>query len=236
MELRIISLDFACTLFWEPGCDPRFPVRYARETLYKILDKLREKGYSINSVDDPYVKYRAVFDDTYRSLPGEVWTKFALLKFLRRIGVEPHEDLLDLINRFYVEERSTHFTPDPCLRTLLPQIKARGYILVLTTAIPSHDIVALALKRNGLDSFFDMIYSTHLVGLKKDNPLFYSQLIETIGVEPHEAIHIGDDLNTDIYPARSVGLNTVYYGWRTMCRAVDPQPCILSLMEILDYI
>lgn len=235
-DIDYVSLDFACTTFWEPGCDPRYSVRYARDTLMKIVVMLRERGFNVQGIGDPYRLYRDVFDSTYRDIPGEVWTRYAILKMFSKLSVELDEHLIDEINEFYVRERSRHFTPQPGLEMFLKTIVARGYRVVLTTAIPAHGIVKGALEHSGLIKYFKLIFSTQMVGLKKSDPRFYSQLVETLCVEPHRVVHIGDDLSTDIEPARASGLRTIYYGWRTKCRAVDPQPCILMLNEVLHYL
>lgn len=235
-DVDYVSLDFACTTFWEPGCDPKYSFRYARDTLLKILDMLREKGYSIRELDDPYKFYREILDSTYRTIPGEPWIRYVLLKMLSKLGVDTDEYIIDEISDFYVKERSRHFIPQPGLEMLLKTIIARGYRIVLTTAITSHDIVKNVLEHSGLMKYFKLIFSTQMVGLKKSDPKFYSQLVETLCVEPYMVIHVGDDLVTDIEPARINGLKTIYYGWRTKCRASDPQPCILELREVLNYL
>lgn len=198
---------------------------------------LLEKGYRVKEVGgDPYKVYKDVFDSTTHNLPGEVWTRYILLKMLIKLGVDPDEELVDEINEFYIKERAKHFTPQPGLEMFLKTLIAKGYSLVLTTAITSHNIAKGALENNGLLKYFKLIFSTQMVGLKKSDPRFYHQLIEVLNAEPYRVVHIGDDLNSDIEPARIEGLKTIYYGWRTKCRAVDPQPCVLDLMETVHYL
>lgn len=233
MKVDYVSFDMACTLFWEPGCDPRYEFRYVPDTLRMVINYLRDNGYRVETADDPWKTYLNVWNEIANRGPvRELWSKYILLRFLYRVGVEIDGEALEKIYTIYINERSKHFTLTPKIDLVLRYLLSRGYVLILTTGTTSHDLVRKILINNELDGFFKLVFSTQLVGIPKDDPRFYMELVDLLNTDPEKIVHIGDSLTYDINPATSVGLKTIYYGWRTWCRAVDPQPCITSLWEL----
>ncbi len=230
---RYISFDFACTLFWEPGCDPRIGIRYVRDALYSVIEYVEKKGYRVNKPDDPWEEYLRIWRKIRERGPvREIWHRYILLKYLYSLGARIDSYLLDEIYKYFIGLRVKHYTLVPKIDYLLEYLRGKSYELVLTTGTASHDLIIEVIKHSGLDKYFRLIHSTQLTGIPKSDPRFYSELIDLLNIEPDEIIHIGDSLKYDIYPARSSGIKTIYYGWRTWCRAVDPQPCITSLWEL----
>jgi len=233
LSIDVVSLDMACTLFWEPGCDPKYGVRYVRSALYKVFKLLEAKGYCVEFRGDPYKLYQDLMDELRRAYPyREVWSRYLLFKLLYRLGLAVDSGTLDEVYRFFVSERVRHFTPMHRAELLLGYLHSRGYKLVLTTATTSHDLVLGIIRRYGYDKYIQVVFSTQLVGIPKTRPEFYLELADTLRADPARIVHVGDSLESDILPARMAGLKTIYYGWRTLCRASDPEPCITTLSDL----
>jgi putative hydrolase of the HAD superfamily len=234
LDVDVVSLDSACTLFWEPGCDPRYNVRLTRDALWKLIDIVIHEGYRINVEDlDPYKLYHNIWRETRkRYIHRELWHRYILLKFFYRLGARIDYKLLDKLYDLFIRLRSRHFILFPGVRNVLEYLRGRGYTLVLTTGTGAHDLPLGILRNTGVDKYFHLVFSTQLVGIPKNYEDFYGELVDVLGISASRIVHIGDSLEHDIYPAKRVGLKTIYYGWRTMCRAVDPKPCITSLYEL----
>ncbi len=69
------------------------------------------------------------------------------------------------------------------------------------------------ILRLGLDRFVDhrLIFITDQMGIAKRNPLLYRRAVEAAGVEPEEAMHVGDHAANDVDPAAEAGLRTVWH-------------------------
>jgi putative hydrolase of the HAD superfamily len=69
------------------------------------------------------------------------------------------------------------------------------------------------ILRLGLDRFVDhrLIFITDQIGIAKRNPLLYRRAVEAAGVEPREAMHVGDHATNDVEPAAAAGLRTVWH-------------------------
>ncbi len=66
------------------------------------------------------------------------------------------------------------------------------------------------VQRTSLGRCFDFSLNAALVGAPKPAPDMFQHAIKQAGVEPDQAIHIGDDPLLDIEAARQVGMGTVW--------------------------
>lgn len=83
----------------------------------------------------------------------------------------------------------------------------------------SHTPTALSvLERAGLQPHFDAVVVSHDLGIRKPRPEIFSATLEALGVGPHQAIHVGDNLDADVSGAAALGVRTV---WITR-RVPDP--------------
>lgn len=70
---------------------------------------------------------------------------------------------------------------------------------------------ALAILENTrLRECFDALAISHDVGLRKPRPEIFRAALSQLGVEPHEALHVGDNLAADVVGAAALGIGTVW--------------------------
>ena len=67
-----------------------------------------------------------------------------------------------------------------------------------------------ALTRDGLSPFIDVWGVSAAVGHEKPSPEFFRWALDEAGVPPERAVHIGNRLDTDVRPAKALGLGTVW--------------------------
>jgi FMN phosphatase YigB (HAD superfamily) len=78
---------------------------------------------------------------------------------------------------------------------------------------------ALAILESArLREHFDALVISHDVGLRKPRPEIFRAALSQLGVEPHETLHVGDNLAADVAGAAALGIRTA---WITRCVA-DP--------------
>src|SRR5712691_1791664 len=91
----------------------------------------------------------------------------------------------------------------PCLEEL-----ADRYRLGVIANQPTH--VRDAMKRDGLESFFEVWGVSDVVGLEKPDPRLFAHVLYVAGVAPPRAAMIGDRLDYDVRPARIAGMRAVW--------------------------
>lgn len=72
------------------------------------------------------------------------------------------------------------------------------------------------LSEFGLDSLFQDVIESAVVGIRKPNPKIFTLGVEALGLKPEECVVVGDSFFKDIEPARQAGCKTVWFkgeGW-----------------------
>ncbi len=99
-----------------------------------------------------------------------------------------------------------HVYPD--VPPTLEWLKEEGYKLGVVTSGPSYQKLKLRIAK--LDRYFDVIITRDDVNAIKPEPKIFLHALERLGVEPGEAVMIGDSLQQDVYGAKNVGMTGIW--------------------------
>ncbi|WP_297513758.1 TIGR02253 family HAD-type hydrolase [Thermococcus sp.] len=99
-----------------------------------------------------------------------------------------------------------HVYPD--VVPTLEWLKGNGYRLGVVTSGPEYQ--RLKLELTGLDKYFDVIVTREDVKAIKPEPKIFLHALEKLGVEPGDALYVGDSLSQDVYGAKHVGMTAVW--------------------------
>ncbi|HQZ00998.1 MAG TPA: HAD family phosphatase [Propionicimonas sp.] len=135
------------------------------------------------------------------TLTGEVDLREVLTEILERRGREcTADDLIELWCRIDV---------DDFMLRLVDRVRAAGVVTALATNQQSYR--GAHIKANlPYDSHFDHQFFSYEVGLAKPDPAFFRHIIETLGIQPHEAVFV-DDMEVNVRGAQEAGLTGVYF-------------------------
>ena len=184
------------------------------EALERLIHSLRQSGFRLD-------------DTPFRRAYREAALQF--VKEARRDGRETH-------NRFWIsaalESQTYHVAPyDPRIATavdayfsafldhchLIPGTSEmlgtlKGpYRLGLLSNFTHGPAAREIIDKVVLTSFFDVMLISGELGYRKPHPRVYHRLIESLGVEKHEVLYVGDDPEPDIHGAQRVGLQPVWF-------------------------
>ena len=62
----------------------------------------------------------------------------------------------------------------------------------------------------GLTPFFDGMELSSDFGYKKPSPLFFNHLITKYNIDPAQSVFVGNDIGSDIVPAKAAGMSAAY--------------------------
>lgn len=74
-----------------------------------------------------------------------------------------------------------------------------------------HPPVAQAIKDYGIADLFDVVVISEIVHLFKPDPAIFEDALARAGVQAEEALFVGDRPDSDIGPAKALGLKTVRF-------------------------
>lgn len=120
-----------------------------------------------------------------------------------RFGVD-RQQLGELTNR-YLEYSSDHLYPDvvATLRALAGRYK-------LAVVANQDERVMEALRRDGLFELFDVLALARAAKAEKPDPRIWRYALHQAGVAPGRAVHVGNRLDSDVRPAKQLGMRTVW--------------------------
>ncbi len=97
-------------------------------------------------------------------------------------------------------------------REVLSALADRGLRLglICNTGRTPGRMLRLVLERLGLASQLRVMTFSDEAELRKPHPEIFRRTLASLGVRPGEAVHIGDDVTTDVAGARGVGMRAIH--------------------------
>jgi putative hydrolase of the HAD superfamily len=114
-------------------------------------------------------------------------------------------------------------------------LRLKGRVLVGSVSNGNAD-----LKTIGLSHHFKATVHAHELGYGKPDPAIFHAACKQLGVQPAEAVHVGDDILLDVKGAQAAGLRAVWLN-RTGSAAhlehgVTPDAIVTGFDELLDWL
>ncbi len=122
---------------------------------------------------------------------------------------------------------------------VLEHLRADGYRLGVISNASDEDDVQTLVDNAGLRPYFDVIVSSAGQGIRKPNPRIFLSVLSQLGVEPRQAVMVGDTLGADVLGAHNAGLFAVWITRRANKAAnrdhldtIQPDAVIASISEL----
>lgn len=94
-------------------------------------------------------------------------------------------------------------------------------------------LMGQALARVGIRQYCHHLFTSRELGAAKPDPAFFRGILAQLGIEPHEAVMVGNDYVKDIAGAKAVGLWTVWVSANPPGTAPAADAVIASLLELV---
>jgi len=163
----------------------------------------------------------------------EVWLECFQESFLRlNITGDPYEATNLCIK---------HLAERPCfpeIHSALDSIRGRFNLGILSNADRSFLIPLLNFHK--IQYHFSMVLSSEDVMVYKPHPTPFGKILDSLGVSPMEAVHVGDAQEDDILGAKLAGMNTIWVNrYNRELQSILPSPDfqipdLSNIVEILD--
>jgi len=152
---------------------------------------------------------------------------------LRNAGVEISEELaLQIVTRLRALDRKLALFDD--VVPALADLKGKGVLIGLVSNL-NHDLDSYC-GRLGLTRHVDFAVTSFEVGAEKPHPPIFLAALERAEVGADEAIHVGDQYQSDVVGARAAGINPILLDRHGFWRHLADCPRIATLADIPDYL
>ncbi|XP_073305854.1 uncharacterized protein [Primulina huaijiensis] len=115
------------------------------------------------------------------------------------------EELYD----YYTTEKAWHFC-DPNAEKVFYSLRKCGIKVAVVSNFDTR--LRPLLRALKCDHWFDAVAVSAEVEAEKPNPMIFLKACELLGVQPEDAVHVGDDRRNDIWGARDAGCDAWLWG------------------------
>jgi putative hydrolase of the HAD superfamily len=116
----------------------------------------------------------------------------------------------------------------------LTDLKSRGITLGLISNVEQD--MSETLTRLKLPSWLEIVVTSQDAGFNKPRPEIFQEALRRAGVQPSEALYIGDQYQVDVTGARGAGIKGILLDRNDYYRDITDCPRIKSLGEVVDYL
>lgn len=175
-----------------------------RDVSYSTTGKMLEET-RVNISKEKFVK---IFEESVQTKKWD--SKFKAYKNLcKNMGLETTEKNANLLMSIRNEaEAKTKLYPYTI--PMLKQLRKQGYKIGL---ISNSSVFAIEQikKKTDLLKYIDYPLYSFDVGVIKPNLKFFKEMLKITKCDPEETIMIGDKLNDDVIPPKSIGMNAIHF-------------------------
>lgn len=116
---------------------------------------------------------------------------------------------IDELAQFWFSQFGRFAVEMPAAEQVLTKLKNEGYQLAIVSN-GGHDTRLNTIRGLGIETYFDEIISSGLVGFNKPQPEIFQITAERLGVQPTQCLYIGDHPINDVQGATEAGMHALW--------------------------
>lgn len=94
--------------------------------------------------------------------------------------------------------------------------------------------IHVVLKEFGLDGIFSGVIESAVVGIRKPDPRIFAMGVDALGMSAADVTVVGDSMDKDIIPAKSIGCRTVWISGDTWEETPQDSHCADKVIKSLE--
>lgn len=110
---------------------------------------------------------------------------------------------------YYTTKKAWHLC-DPEAEKVFKALRKAGVKVAVVSNFDTR--LRPVLKALNCDHWFDAVAVSAEVAAEKPNPMIFLKACELLGVQPEDAVHVGDDRRNDVWGARDAGCDAWLWG------------------------
>jgi putative hydrolase of the HAD superfamily len=207
LPIKAVLFDFIGTLVSVRG----YSLEVSKMKLYRALC---EAGFNVeherflDAYTKSHEKYRVI---RYQQLV-EVTNAILISDALNLLGFEtsPEDSRIKTAVNIFFEDYLDSLKTRKCAKKLLKALSVENYKLGLVSNFTYAPLIYGALRKTGLNGFFDAVLVSADVGWRKPHVRIFEEALKRLGVKAEEAVYVGDSPEEDVKGAKQLGIRTIY--------------------------
>lgn len=210
MSIRAVIFDLGHTL-WDIGSYAEIEARAYPRVARRLAEELDGPVPDAQTIMDAV--HQRFIRDYIEALQGKLEqppTGQLMDEALREVGVVAPPPLVEEVCELAFGRLKEANLVDDDTGSVLAALRQRGLKLgCITNTILSEAKIREALAEHGFLDYFDSVVVSAEMGYRKPHPSLFRRALADLGVEPEEAIFVGDRMPDDILPAQAAGMQAV---------------------------
>lgn len=225
MTIKAVTLDFGGTL-----AEGELDRNLFRERLFSYLHSLGFSGgeYKLTKA----LKGMLEKLTRIRKLNREIRIEEFYTSVLSRLGVHPEDHVLEYIHELYLESFQIEIIPE--VEKILEYLRGKYRLAVISNA--SSEIPRYSIRKFGLERYFDAIVISKDIGIRKPDPEIFRFALQKLRLNSHEAIHVGDSIDSDVVGAKNAGMKAIWINKTFEESEIEADYTINSIREITSIL
>ena len=213
-NIRAVTFDLWETLLFErDGASSRRTIARSRN-LHKALNRLGAKILP--------EQIESALKETTLSLL-DIWETNKDVTYLDQIRLiirYASKNLITTKDEWIEELTSAYISPilevppylNPDAQKVLEWLKNQGKLIgiICNTGLTPGIGLRRLLANEGVAEYFDLMIFSDEEGIRKPDPRIFQLAAQKLNIKPHEAVHIGDNLKTDVWGAQGGGFKAIH--------------------------
>ena len=207
--IQLITFDFWATLYIPRDEAQLDAVRQAR--FAAIRDVLTEAGFPV-SVEAVRSAWERLTENGVRET--SISTPALVDSLCERLSIDPAPLLRQrLVRTIHDVASRVQWRRAPGIGGVLRHLRQQGYRLavVSNTGFPAGQVLRQVLAADGMLLYFEAFAFSDELGVRKPDPEIFRPVLQRVGVDPAEAVHIGDRPAVDVAGAHAAGMRAIRY-------------------------
>ncbi len=150
---------------------------------------------------------------------------------LARLGTDARSEATDRLVAAHMTRLAEALVLPPHHRNILEAL-GKDHRLAIVTNFDHAPTVRDVLKRDRIESCFDVVVISGEVGWRKPHRLIFEAALERLGLEPEAAFFVGDNYDLDVVGASGVGMAAAWYARGQLLEARSGYPIISDLADL----
>jgi putative hydrolase of the HAD superfamily len=207
LPIKAVLFDFIGTLVSVRG----YSLEVSKMKLYRALC---EAGFNVeherflDAYTKAHEKYRVIRYQQLVEVTNAIWISDAL----NLLGFEtsPEDSRIKTAVNIFFEDYLDSLKTRKCAKKLLKALSVENYKLGLVSNFTYAPLIYGALRKTGLNGFFDAVLVSADVGWRKPHVRIFEEALKRLGVKAEEAVYVGDSPEEDVKGAKQLGIRTIY--------------------------
>ena len=202
MLIKNVFFDLDHTLWdFEKNSELSFKKIFTKYTITINFEKFIEAYIPIN------FKYWKL----YRN--GEISKEFLRYNRLKEVfnlfDYEIDDRIINNISHDYIEFLPENNKLMDGAIEILEYLKPKYRLFIITNGF--REVQDKKLKNSKIKHYFEAIYDSESVGVKKPDPKIFKHALKDSGSKPNESLMVGDNYEADVLGAKKLRINTLHF-------------------------